>query len=156
MSDLLQYTLVMLKPDALERGLSEKFETLIPRFGLKKSAVITVRLTHQQVLTYQKAFSIDDPQRGNAWKEPAINLLTSKPSKIYLLSGDEPIQKGNQLKKYFRQNYMILEKSNPFLSKSVYNLIHSVDDPQDFLLSLSVLAPEWFEEIYKKENDHEN
>jgi len=136
-----EVTLIILKPDALQLQLEDDFLKRISGVGLTILHKKELTLTEKQIMGYQPAFNRHDTVRGETWKEKAIKFHTTFPSKVFLIEGNNAVSKGLEIKKQFRSDFLKPEENNPDY-KSVYNLIHCIDDIDDLLLNISILVPE--------------
>jgi nucleoside-diphosphate kinase len=82
----LERTLIIIKPDAVQRGLTGKIITRFERRGLR---IVAMKLIHITTELAQRHYAVHE---GKAFYEPLIEYITSSPVVVMVLEGNDAIE----------------------------------------------------------------
>jgi nucleoside-diphosphate kinase len=82
----LERTLIIIKPDAVQRGLMGRIITRFERRGLRIAALKLIRITPELA---QRHYAVHE---GKPFYEPLIAYITSSPVVIMVLEGNDAIE----------------------------------------------------------------
>lgn len=149
MNTVFQRTLVLLKPDALNRGITGEIITRFERVGAK---IVGLKILVSPEDTAKQHYTEDlAKRRGEAVRERMIKMLTSGPIVALALEGIEIIEvvrkmigatepkaaaPGTIRGDYAHISYGYADAKNV----GVFNLIHASDSPENAAAEISV----WF------------
>ncbi|MDD5749235.1 MAG: nucleoside-diphosphate kinase [Patescibacteria group bacterium] len=149
MSDKLQRTLVLLKPDALNRGLIGEIMHRFERVGLK---IAGLKLVWSDKDTALKHYSEDlAKRRGQKVRDMMVGMITSGPVVAIAIEGVEAVEVVRKIvgetepksaaPGTIRGDFAHLSFSHADKSqKAVFNLIHASSSPEEAVMELSY----WF------------
>lgn len=156
MESILERTLVLLKPDAIDRGIVGEIITRFERLGIK---MIGMKLLVSEKDTAKQHYTEDlAKRRGEHVREMMINMLTSGPIVAIVFEGIDVIEvvrkmvgatepkaaaPGTIRGDYTHMSYKFADKKGV----GIFNLIHASSSPEDALSEINV----WFkpEELVK-------
>ena len=84
---MLEKTFCMIKPDAVERGLTEKIQTRIKEAGLK---ILQSRLVHLTIEDAEKLYAV---HKDKPFYDGLIKFIISGPAFLMQLEGEDAIAK---------------------------------------------------------------
>ena len=142
---LKEYSLILFKPDAYERNLTEIIMQEFSNANLEVVYHKKIRLIEKMLRKYQPLLNEPDDFGETAWQYDIINAYTKETTDVFLFQGVDAIKKTNKIKQDIRNKYITGE--NKYI---IYNLLHSVDDFADLKLNMSALMPE---KLYLIEKD---
>lgn len=140
------YSLILLKPDAYKRNLVKTILDYIKQEGLEIVYSKNMYLTEDMLRGYQPLLNLPNNEGETDWQNEIIDAYTQVATDVFLLKGQNAIEKTKKIKKDLRNTYISGE--NKFI---IYNLVHSVDDIDDLVLNVSILMPEKIA-LLKEEN----
>ena len=157
----LQRSLILLKPDALHRGIVGEILTRFERAGIK---LVGFKLLVSEKDTAGKHYTDDlAKRRGEKVRERMINMITSGPIVAIVLEGVEVVEVGRKLvgetepKKAapgtIRGDYAHVSFAHADSHEiGVFNLIHASGSPEEAEVEIAV----WFkpEELVKHSPDY--
>ncbi|MDP3443839.1 MAG: nucleoside-diphosphate kinase [Ignavibacteria bacterium] len=111
-------TLVMLKPDALERNLAKVIEDEIEKAGLLVSNRMTIIFKETMI------FDLWPDIYGEAHIQQSIEYLAGKKLPVWLVVGEDAIDSVNRIKRQLRHEYC---------SQRLISLFHAPDTPEEYL-----------------------
>jgi nucleoside-diphosphate kinase len=146
---MLERTLILLKPDAIDRGILGEIVTRFERVGAK---LVGLKMLVSEKDTAQKHYTEDlAKRRGEHVRELMINMITSGPVAAIVLEGIDIIEvvrkmigatepkaaaPGTIRGDYAHISYRYADEKKI----GVFNLIHASDSPENAATEISV----WF------------
>jgi len=120
-------TFVIIKPDAIRRGLMGEIISHIERKGLK---IVAMRMIH---MSRQQAEKLYEPHKGKSFYSGLVEFMTSSPCVVMIVEGPDAV---NQIRKMIgatdgKEAEPGTIRFKYGLSKR-YNLIHASDSPESF------------------------
>lgn len=88
---MLQKTLSIIKPDAVQRGLIGEIVSRLEKTGFKISAMKMIRMTREQAKGFYKV------HENKPFYESVTKFMSSGPSVVLILEGDDVINRYRQL-----------------------------------------------------------
>ena len=82
----LEHTLVIIKPDAVQRGLSGE---IIARFERRGLRIAAMKLVHIDEVLARRHYAVHE---GKSFYEPLIRYITSSPVVVMVLEGNNAIE----------------------------------------------------------------
>jgi nucleoside-diphosphate kinase len=142
----LERTLVIVKPDAIQRGLIGEIVTRFERRGLRIAAL---KLIHIDTALAERHYAV---HKGKSFYEPLIQYITSSPVVVMVLEGNDAIDIARST----------MGATNPaqaapgtiradFGLEIGRNLVHGSDGPETAAFEVSLFFTE--EEILSYERD---
>ena len=142
----MERTLVIIKPDAVQRGLTGEIITRFERRGLRIAAL---KLTHIDAALAQRLYAVHE---GKPFYEPLIRYITSSPVVVMALEGNNAIE-------IVRRT---MGATNPaeaaagtiradFSLEIGHNLVHGCDGPETAAFEMPLFFTE--DEILSYERD---
>lgn len=156
MENLTEQTLVLLKPDALDRGIIGEIITRFERLGIK---IVGMKLIVSEKDTAKQHYTEDlAKRRGEHIREMMINMLVSGPIVAIVFEGIDVVEVvrkmvgGTEPKSaapgtirgdYTHMSYKFADKKG----MGIFNLIHASASPEEAVTEINV----WFkpEELVK-------
>ncbi|MGH3993978.1 MAG: nucleoside-diphosphate kinase [Pseudonocardiaceae bacterium] len=134
-------TLILVKPDAYERGLIGEIIARFERKGLRISALKQMELTRE---TAERHYS---EHEGKDFYEPLVDFITSGPLVALILEGDRAVEAARQ----------IIGGTDPveaapgsirgdFALTTRTNLVHGSDSPESAAREERIFFPELYAE----------
>src|SRR4028118_1296124 len=121
----MERTLIILKPDAVQRGLCGEIITRFERKGLQIVGMKSMRISPQTAETHY------DPHRGKPFYEGLVRFMTSSPVVVLALAGKDAIAISRKM-----MGATFGSKAEPGTIRGDYgvsnsfNLIHGSDSPE--------------------------
>lgn len=121
----MERTLIILKPDAVQRGLCGEIITRFEKKGLQIVGLKAMRIPKQLAETHY------EPHRGKPFYDGLVRFMTSSPVIVLALAGKEAIAVSRKL-----MGATFGSKAEPgtirgdFGVSNSYNLIHGSDSPE--------------------------
>lgn len=130
-----EYTIAMIKPDGVVFNLMNEFEDELSNENLIIDFCFPVQLRRE---TIYSAFKIlrEPSEFTDNWQEDVADALSAGPSLIYIISGDNAIEKVLRIKRSIREKY--LDRSQ-YVQRVLKNLLHSSDTKEDAQEELAAL-----------------
>ena len=133
----MERTLVLLKPDTIQRCLTGR---IIQRFEDKGLKLVAMKMT---MVTQQQAMRLYECHAGKDFYEPLVEYMTSSPIIAIVLSGIEAIQISRNLAgKTFGPDASAGTIRGDYGSSRRYNLVHASDSEDSVQRELSVFFEE--------------
>ncbi len=130
-------TFLIIKPDAVRRGL---IGDIISRFERKGFKILAMKMIH---MTKEQAERLYEPHRGKPFYQGLIEFMTSAPSVVMILEGREAV---SQVRKMIGSTDSL--KAEPgtirytYGQSTRYNLVHASDSQESFLRESSIFFTE--------------
>jgi nucleoside diphosphate kinase len=93
-----EFALVLIKPDATERGLEEEILSGLERKGLRVVKYGTIMFDERMVLKFYEWVKLDHPEEINAY-------ICTTPLPVWIVSGNGAISKTMEYKMFLRTQY---------------------------------------------------
>ena len=133
----MSFSVVLVKPDCIERGLVEDLELEIQKTGLRIVNKTKIQLTEEKIYQFQPY--LRDQAISQATRSELINSLTkSFVILIVVFGGLNAIETTSELKIKFRRKHTL--NSSDFRTKAIYNLIHAPNNEQERALIIDALS----------------
>ncbi|PJE63975.1 hypothetical protein COU89_00280 [Candidatus Roizmanbacteria bacterium CG10_big_fil_rev_8_21_14_0_10_45_7] len=159
-----KFTVAMIKPDGVARGLMDEFEQELNVQQLLIDFCFSVSLKRETI--YQAFRVLREPSKfTDNWQEDVAQALTVGPSIVYIISGNNAVDKVIQIKKAIRTKYL---DRTQYVQRVLKNLIHSSDSTKEaqeelvaligdidyaqMLLATGLIKTEVKEKIFEKES----
>ena len=134
-------TLILVKPDAFERGLTGEIISRFERKGLRIAALKQMELPRE---TAEQHYS---EHRGRDFFEPLVDFITSGPLVALILEGDRAVEAARQ----------VIGATDPveaapgsirgeFALSTRMNLVHGSDSPESAAREERIFFPELYAE----------
>lgn len=118
-------TLIIIKPDGVQRHLAGRIITRFEEKGLQLVAAKLVQITEQMAREHYAA------HEGKPFFEPAVKFVSSSPSLVIILQGDGVIDMSRKMMgSTFGFDAMPGTIRGDFGCSERYNLIHGSDCPE--------------------------
>ena len=137
-----EYSVILFKPDAYRRKMVKPILKMCLAEDLKIAYHKKMWLTEEMMRTYQPVLN----HMPYFWQCMFINVYLSAPTDVYLLYGEDAINKTTKIKTEVRAKYV---KGHPQMTP--FNLLHSSTSHGDLILNVLALMPEKIN-LVKKEN----
>lgn len=132
-----EWAVVVAKPDAFERGLTEAIETHLADSPLIKVAATEPRTLDDAAIEelWVPPYKWEQPQAANDWWYATVDYMKSGPSAAYLLTGPHASETVKAIKTAVRQAY----EGNPHQNDSrpvherVRSLLHGSDRTEELV-----------------------
>jgi nucleoside diphosphate kinase len=134
----MEQSAVLVKPDAIRRGLVPALKTIIRSVGLQIIDEVEIQLDANLVLQFQP-FLKNSTEIGDEVKQAIIDSLCEMPVLILLIGGDNAIEATREVKVRFRRQFG--PPGNDLYSRAVHNLVHAPDNQEEFELLKEALLP---------------
>ncbi|MFH2063486.1 MAG: nucleoside-diphosphate kinase [bacterium] len=158
---MIQRSLVLLKPDALDRGIVGEIITRFERIGL---SIVGLKLLVSEKDTAEKHYTEDLAQRrGEKVRTMMINMITSGPIVAMVIEGVEAVEIVRKMvgatepkaaaPGTIRGDYSHVSFAHADEKEiGVFNLIHASSSPEEAETEVAV----WFrpEEIYERDSSY--
>lgn len=133
---MIEYSLGLLKPDCMQRGLTETILEMIRKTGLKIVIIKTVTLTERDVKIFYKNY------RGDDYFDNLLQFMQSGPVIGLIVEGDDAIEVLNEL-----VGFTVPSRANPGTIRAMgidicHNLVHSSHCRIDFIREAKVIFGE--------------
>ena len=136
-----EYTIILFKPDAYRRKLVKPILKMCLAEDLKIAYHKKMWLTEEMMRTYQPILN----QMPYFWQCMFINVYLAAPTDVYLLKGEDAINKTTKIKTLVRHQYV---KGHPQMTP--FNLMHSSTSHEDLVLNVLALIPEKINLVLRK------
>ena len=136
-----EYTIILFKPDAYRRKLVKPILIMCLAEDLKIAYHKKMWLTEEMMRTYQPILN----QMPYFWQCMFINVYLAAPTDVYLLKGEDAINKTTKIKTLVRHQYV---KGHPQMTP--FNLMHSSTSHEDLVLNVLALIPEKINLVLRK------
>ncbi|MDP3052334.1 MAG: nucleoside-diphosphate kinase [bacterium] len=135
------YSLGLLKPDCIQRGLTETILEMVRATGLEIVATRTLTLTKENVEIFYKGYREDD------YFDSLLQFMQSGPVIGFIVKGENAIEVLNELVGFTEPS-----KAKPGTIRAMgidvcYNLAHSSHSKLDFLREAKVIFCEQLKDI---------
>jgi len=154
----MQRTLIVIKPDAVQRGLVGRIVARFERKGLK---IVALKLLHVSEELARRMYSVHE---GKEFYEPLVEFVTTSPVVAMVLEGNDAVAIARRLMgPTFGPDAPAGTIRGDFGMSRRYNLIHGSDSPEtanreiellfrrDELLDYKLLAERWIYAEWKGE-----
>jgi len=147
---MLERTLVIIKPDALCKKVVGKIITRFEQAGFKIQAAKFVWLSNQQAREFYQI------HRGKEFYEPLVKFMSSNPSLVMVLKGENAIQ---QIRKISGKTDSKKAKKGTlrrnFGTDERHNVVHASDSPETTKWEINFFFNKqeifsWAEKTYRK------
>ena len=129
----MERTLLLIKPDALQRGLAGK---IISRFEEKGIKLVSLKLLK---LSQEKAKELYSPHKGKSFFEPTVEFMTSSPIVAIVLEGRTAIDLVRKINGATRPEEALPGTIRGDYATSVQlNVVHSSDSPENAAREISI------------------
>lgn len=133
---MIEYSLGLLKPDCIQRGLTETILEMVRTTGLKIAAIKTLTLTKEDVEIFYKDYRDDD------YFDSLLQFMQSGPITGFIVKGENAIEVLNELVGFIEPS-----KAKPGTIRAMgidvcHNLAHSSHSRLDFLREAKVIFGE--------------
>lgn len=130
--------LVLIKPDAYERGLREVIFRELDAEGLAVVTTKVLSLDEKTIRAYQPVLN-EPSEFGEGWKTEVVEALSLHPVEVLIVKGENALIKARSIKKRMRSKHC---PGTDYQSRVIYNLLHTADDPSELKNNIAVLIPE--------------
>ncbi|MCL5773046.1 MAG: nucleoside-diphosphate kinase [Firmicutes bacterium] len=121
----MERTLVLVKPDAVQRGLIGKIITRFEEKGFQTAGLKFLWMDEK------KAGRLYEPHFGKAFYEPLVNYMTSGPITAMVLEGEKVIEQvRNMMGATNPQNASPGSIRGDFATRIDHNIVHGSDSPE--------------------------
>lgn len=141
-------TLILIKPDAVRRGLDFEIENMLRREGLE---IVRRRWFDRAPVELIKAHYCE--HKGQPYFEPTVLFMTSGPIWALVVQGEEVISRSREI--IGHRDPEVARQQNPRSIRARYgmvveeNLVHGSDSPESARRELRL----WFPDLYPAEID---
>lgn len=133
----IETTLLLVKPDALQRGLCGEIFNRLERKGLK---MLALQLMQMDDLVAGRLYKIHE---GKHFYDPLVKFMTSAPIVVVVLEGQSAISVVRKLAG--KTNCAEAEAGTirgDFSMSNRYNLVHASDSPESAEREIGIFFPE--------------
>ncbi|MEX0895666.1 MAG: nucleoside-diphosphate kinase [Patescibacteria group bacterium] len=131
-----EYTIAMIKPDGVAIHLMHEFADELCKSKLSVDFCFPVQLRKE---TIYEAFKIlrEPSEFTDNWQEDVAIALSAGPSLIYIISGDNAVEKVLKIKRCIREKYL---DRTQYAQRVLQNLLHSSDSKDEASEELTALV----------------
>lgn len=132
----MEQSVILIKPDTIERNLLPELENMLREAGLKIVKISSIQLTEEIVRSFQPFLNYSQ-EIEEIHKQEIIDFLCQASILLIVIEGNEALERIREIKIRFRRKFA---PGDSLEARAIRNLVHAPNSEEELSLLLKVFS----------------